>query len=731
MFCDCGTFCDRQPEQCTLLVTVTTRVSRVFWIACLVLPCWALGCSNSPPDAPVVDLPPERQNEVLGLAITGPTDTPGWATTRGLLNVSGVVVGASGALQWSTNRGASGTVDALALWTIPNVPIEVGETIITVSAGNGASRVEVRLIVTRTDFLQLLDRPVVGPRLGLVGEVLPVSVSALVDTDEPALALSSLAVLLERHDGSFSELEALVDNGDFFASGDEVPGDQRFGAAFGLTGQQPSTSRLWLKAESKDGVVARIPLGDVMFLPRLSQADFDEAARVVTVLQAVFDDHSGEAEAARQAVLDAAATEPAVKRFGRATNGYGVWVELTGGLRGALLLAPEGTLGSPRASVFHSGTPGVANADACPGWLVAEPADTMAPTLSELASLPDYGAVLWTTHGDALFDGAVEVLETGEPVAPSARSVFETELMAGQLVLGGRGRFYVTAAFFDALPRRFPGTLVVLNACRSLYSGRFALALARKGASAVIGWSDYVTKVSADAFLTELIACLSEPKRTLAHCYEPRQDPGRVPPAVSKLFGPITAALRPPDGLRDGGMESGPAWLGSGDHRILRRAGAYLPPQGQFVGAVSTGFGPTTTAGSLWQRVCVPAGTTSVQFRWNFASDEFMTSCGNPKYQDRFTVTLATPSLSIELLSREIDDLCDSVSPSLFDVPDSGYTDEDGQAWATGWQSFESDAIAQFAGTGEPVELRFAVSDEGDSLFDSVLLIDDVRLVSE
>jgi len=106
--------------------------------------------------------------------------------------------------------------------------------------------------------------------------------------------------------------------------------------------------------------------------------------------------------------------------------------------------------------------------------------------------------------------------------------------------------------------------------------------------------------------------------------------------------------------------------------------------------------------------------TTSVKLRydWNYFSEEFLEFCGSI-YQDYFTVSL----LGTTVQYNDVDSLCGSVFSS--DV-----SFDKGGVYNTGWQSKEVDVTSL---AGQSGELIFSAGDVGDSIYDTAILIDNVR----
>jgi hypothetical protein len=150
-----------------------------------------------------------------------------------------------------------------------------------------------------------------------------------------------------------------------------------------------------------------------------------------------------------------------------------------------------------------------------------------------------------------------------------------------------------------------------------------------------------------------------------------------------------------------------------------------LPTDGERMALVSTGLGLTTQSGSFAQEVCLPplppgATKLTLQYDWNFFSEEFLEYCGS-QYQDFFSVRFGDNPLQ----ETKVDDLCND--PGTILVPaDVGF--DQGGVYMTGWLQKSVDVTA-FAGT--TATLTFAAGDVGDSIFDTVILVDNVKLLVE
>ncbi len=166
-------------------------------------------------------------------------------------------------------------------------------------------------------------------------------------------------------------------------------------------------------------------------------------------------------------------------------------------------------------------------------------------------------------------------------------------------------------------------------------------------------------------------------------------------------------------------------WSKIGDGRVISQLGATGPTEGSYMAIISTGLGYTETSGSIEQDFCLTENTTQLTFNWNFFSEEFIEYC-NSEYQDAFSVEICEVDLDNNgstkeckiLLYKDVDSLCDSVTKS-----DIGF--DQGDVYDAGWQNKSAD-ISAYA--GKAVRLKFFATDIGDSIYDTAILIDDIKI---
>jgi hypothetical protein len=133
----------------------------------------------TPPATPVT--PPAQPASPLILAIQVPT-TP---TTASSVAISGNTIGGIGTVQvsWTTSNGAFGTAQGSASWTIPAVPLNIGDNVITLSARDSQQS-----LVTRT--MTIARNPLSSPT---PPSPMPVNPTPGPDTTPPSLTILSPA----------------------------------------------------------------------------------------------------------------------------------------------------------------------------------------------------------------------------------------------------------------------------------------------------------------------------------------------------------------------------------------------------------------------------------------------------------------------------------------------------------------------------------------------------------
>jgi hypothetical protein len=309
---------------------------------------------------------------------------------------------------------------------------------------------------------------------------------------------------------------------------------------------------------------------------------------------------------------------------------------------------------------------------------------------------------------------------------------YESDIQGKRLVIVPGGVIAILPSFFQRYVSSLPNSLVVLSACRSTYNNSLANVFLGKGAGAVVGYTDYVAPSYAQNTLKKIVDEMYAGK-----------DVGEASALAAAEYGSNDAAYKNPDDdpayltllgddnltfgsgeLGNLGFEDGTLtpWERAGDGRVISQLGTTLPTEGTWAGIISTGLGYTTESGSIAQTGCLASNVTSVEFDWNFYSEEFKEYCGS-SFQDAFSVSICERSATVEgncqtLFQRNIDQLCSAASPSDISFDQGG-------VYNTGWARQSVD-VSGYA--GKNVVLRFFSTDVGDSIYDSAILLDDIEI---
>jgi len=199
-----------------------------------------------------------------------------------------------------------------------------------------------------------------------------------------------------------------------------------------------------------------------------------------------------------------------------------------------------------------------------------------------------------------------------------------------------------------------------------------------------------------------------------------------------KMFGKEYVKIPQSIPFCNGGFEDGfMNWEKEGDGRILPALDFLEPTEGVKMGIISTGLGYTDKYGSLSQTFTVGNDDTTLQFDWNYLSEEFLEWIGL-SFQDPFkvTITKVEDSSITTLLYKTVDDIAADFGASQSEGGDLIYVSPDivfdqGDVWMTDWQNSTYD-ISAFQ--GNEVTIKFEAEDLGDEIFDTVILLDDIKV---
>lgn len=362
-------------------------------------------------------------------------------------------------------------------------------------------------------------------------------------------------------------------------------------------------------------------------------------------------------------------------------------------------------------------------------------------TIASLNNLTDYGFVVLATHGSAGKSFATgEVVDTN---ATAYQNQYKAMLKDNKLaiwkniVIEKDGSTNVKAdiyairfPFISDLPGTFPNSVILNNSCESTMNADLENSFIGKGARTYFGYSKVVSSKFCIENADTLTRRLASELKTTGESFIAGNDPYHNLNAAFQLKG--ANSVHYSDALINGDFEFGvlDGWTKAGDGRLISKLGSINPTQGSFMGIISTGLGFTVQTGSMFQTFSVTNAQSTVTLKWNFLSEEFLEYIGS-QYQDYFTIIIRKTDGSEDILfSKTIDEMAadfdaDESNPGSLIYVSPGIVFDVGDVYMTGWQSAEFDITAY---RGQRITLILAVGDVGDSVYDTVVLLDEISV---
>ena len=365
--------------------------------------------------------------------------------------------------------------------------------------------------------------------------------------------------------------------------------------------------------------------------------------------------------------------------------------------------------------------------------------------IEALKTMLDYGIVIIHTHGNKYFEGLV----TGEEwniiseIKYFWKMIIQEIFISNKIGVSWNGdvkvygkRFGVTKKWLNSsnLPGEFPNSIIFNNSCYS-NSGDFYDAFDSLGAATYYGHSCLSWNKESTTWTSEVLEGLIDGKTTGEAYVERSHDwewEGETGTTYWQMEGKENVKIPVSIPFSNGGFEDGfMNWTKEGDGRIIYALSLLEPTEGTKMGIISTGLGYTDKYGSLSQTFDVGDDETKLQFDWNYISEEFLWYIGSI-FQDPFKVTLTKvdDSSTTTLLHKTVDSIAAEFGATQVNGGDLIYVSPDivfdkGDVWMTGWQNNEYD-ISAFQ--GKTVTITFEAEDLGDEIFDTAILLDDIKV---
>ena len=375
-------------------------------------------------------------------------------------------------------------------------------------------------------------------------------------------------------------------------------------------------------------------------------------------------------------------------------------------------------------------------------------------TVSDYENLGNYDIVMFSTHGSSFYatqNGTTtrySVICLPEKSNKENDAKYAEELQA-QDVVKSNGEYCIKATFFKDQygDSGLEGKIILAECCkfmgeRGTVNTALAQDIVNAGAKAVIGYhnsvgADYsreiyeivIDRLIDGKSLSSALADAKSEKGNDDDWEEPAKDKYRAYPI---LTGNSSSYLIS-SGIQNGGFEttssggSPTKWQMLGDCRTLTQLGPITPASDSRMGILSTGIGSKQesdfengTEGSIfYQRLRIPDNASTLSFKYNFVSEEYPEYIGS-KFNDTFEVRVLQDGKTA--VSRVLA----SVNTSTFSSV--GGIDFDGGDSTVGQTGWHDGSVGVSSLRGKVVTVCFMIYDEGDSIYDSAVLLDRVSI---
>jgi hypothetical protein len=722
---------------------------------------------------------PATDNVSPHISITSPTAEFSYMADENTIAISGVANDNTGVTKilWKGPGGTSGTATGTETWSVSSINLAGGDNLFTFIAYDAANNTDTsKILVTFNEYLNFLGPLMIDPAGFFVNISTPVTFSINILNNPNLVANSIMLIKVNQEGNMIEEVCELFDDGDL-GHGDDILGDGVYSNVQSLIETNPGLIKFRVRAatnETSGTVYSYSQVSNLAVVDEIATETIQEILEFQLAADVKFQEYI-ETQSFDDAVNSTLAflDQSSLVMDAQQTNSGDIWIQFQYGLEGMLLTTTEGNEGGQsqvkdRASgptiPANKQTRGIGpnylngskedenvvldkdvllyapNWDEFNGWgtefldnveNIIEDSEcpnfninyvkNSAADLDVLRTLSDYGLIVIHTHGGLDPDNNVVFL-TGDEV-----DYFDYDELLDWLLgniysvpFHGKSMWIIKPAYITAHNGNYPNSIVYNGSCESAHNNTMANAFINNGANTYFGFSQTVKSWFDRDMANELFPSLITDGLTTGEAFVPNQHDDNNPPAYFVMLGNEDTHFT--SDFTNGDFEEGSlvGWEVDGDGRIITQLGYIAPYGGNYMGIISTGLGYTVETGSISQNFCVPADATTLSLNWNFLSEEFLEWVGS-QFQDYFQVSIIDDQgIETVLFYKTIDMINAEYPPSLVS-PDIVF--DQGDVYGTGWQ-FSSFDISAFAGQG--VTLVLKSGDVGDSIYDTVILLDDI-----
>lgn len=688
-------------------------------------------------------------------------------------------------VEYTTSYGASGKATGTDVWSISDLNLPEGDCTITVKATDGGGNSSTAaIIITRNKYLSFVGLPTIDKEMVYSNTNSPVWMTARIAPNDKLVATSVKVIEVDDKNQYVQVVCTLYDDGNLSAHADEIKGDNVFSIKHSFLLPEAGTKYYRICAETQEAeglvkgysavfslnVVQReVAVQHVDNLMSTQQevkqqitamSDMDEeqvAEQLTTILEAdptvkKVEKEEGMLKISHESGLESYVVlkeNSKMKGFGSVSDRSKTpSVPLSKQTRGIFkpmfrmpsmgtraTAADETIIQNKRVLVWSAFADkfedNMAVAlkdifDQSPVKLKVDYMTNIECSQASLANFANYGIIVIDTHGwngDVIFTR--EVIDQISNL--SEEQIYNLYSSAVKMFTMRDGNTYaaLTAKFIQSqLKLQFPNSVIFNGSCESLKNDLLADAFISKGAKTYVGFTGNIsTKTCTEKAQEFFSALVGSGLQTTGQAFIADNNFTEPDGSTCSYVMRGSKDMHFYLGLINGDFEYGNmnGWEVEGDGRVISQLVDIYPPQGDYMGIVSTGLGFTENYGQISQTFMVNKETT-LSLKWNYLSEEFLEYVGS-KYQDFFKVTIIDANgNSKELFAKAIDAF--AAEYDLISVSPAIVFDKNG-VYKTDWQVTSFD-ISEFQ--GQTVTLKLEAGDVGDSIYDSAVLLDEITI---
>ncbi len=474
------------------------------------------------------------------IVITSPTGNEAFSTQSDSIDISGFCMNHEpfSNISWLTSNGTGGTISASQKWTIADIPLEPGDTVITVEMVSvDGSEFQDVVTVSHNPFVSFAGSPRAEPDTFFTEEETQIEFTvALNNTDNLTVESVEVVQVNNESEGAASVVELKDDGSD--------DGVYSGIALFSETEEQKI--KLRVVVTTIDQGQQRTSYSEVFILSVIEPFTDDEidfALLFPAQVKHKYDENKAlyDEKTARENTVAWLVAQSEVVDAGFQDPDSGIWYEMSSGFVQGLLLSPRSTTGTQHTSLkrfdikqtepekvisadyssadaderignnkalvlssFHtefgnySTLPALKDIFAeapCPGMKVTTFTDNNSD-VSAFKTMGSYGAVVLDSHGDLV--KGMEIIMTGEVATKENVRSYTADIKAADKRLIGHYHnntlyYAITPAFVRYYCKNMPDSIVDAACCYSLNNGMLANAFLSSGAKVYSGYTHDVS----------------------------------------------------------------------------------------------------------------------------------------------------------------------------------------------------------------------------------------------